>query len=240
MSRIARVVAVGVPHHVTQRGNGRQIVFDTDEDRLLYLDLLRKYARQHSLRIWAWYLMSNHIHLLAVPERPDSLCRRLAKTHGDYARYFNIKRRSCGHVWQARFYSCPVGRQQLWMTMAYVERNPVRAGLVSDAAHYRWSSIGAHMTNPDRDDLVDLSPWQMEYNPDRWHDLLRSSVDEEAEAERLREATLRGRPYCDGELCKQLEQQLGRELRAKPVGRPPKTPPTAGIAPGPSAAEMMI
>jgi putative transposase len=107
MSRIARVVAVGVPDHITQRGKGRQIVFDTDQNRLLYLDLLRSYAGQYRLALWAWCLMSNHIHPLAVPERTDSLRRSLARTHSDYARYLNSKRRSCGHVWQARFYSCP-------------------------------------------------------------------------------------------------------------------------------------
>jgi hypothetical protein len=75
----------GVPHHITQRGNGRQVVFKTDQDRFLYLDLLRKYAKQYGLRVWAWCLMSNHIHFLAVPERADSLRRSLAKTHSDYA-----------------------------------------------------------------------------------------------------------------------------------------------------------
>jgi putative transposase len=110
---MARVVAVGAPHHITQRGNGRQSVFDTDQDRLLYLDLLRNYAGRHSLKLGAWCLMSNHVHLVAIPERPDSLRRSLARTHSDYARYLNIKRRSCGHVWQARFYSCPIGVQQL-------------------------------------------------------------------------------------------------------------------------------
>jgi hypothetical protein len=72
--------------------------------------------------------------------------------------------------------------------MAYVERNPVRAGLVSDTAHYRWSSIHAHTTNSDEDDLVELSQWESEYSPERWLQVLRTSVDEEAEAERLRKS----------------------------------------------------
>jgi putative transposase len=209
---MARVVAVGVPHHITQRGNGRQSVFDTDQDRLLYLDLLRNYAGRHSLKLGAWCLMSNHVHLVAIPERPDSLRRSLARTHSDYARYLNIKRRSCGHVWQARFYSCPIGVQQLWMTMAYVERNPVRAGLVNDALDYRWSSAHAHAAGSDRDNLVDLRQWATQYTPERWLQVLRSTVDEEAHSERLRETTMRGRPFGDGELCRELEQMLGREL----------------------------
>jgi putative transposase len=93
---------------VTQRGNGRQVTFLSDQDRSVYLDMLRQNRRQFGLTIWAYCLMPNHIHLLAVPERPDSLARALGRTHADYARYWNARRGSCGHVWQARFYSCPI------------------------------------------------------------------------------------------------------------------------------------
>ena len=80
MGRIARVVAEGLPHHITQRGNGRQVVFDDDKDRRVYLKLLRGYAEAYRLRMWAWCLMSNHVHLLAVPETSESLKRTLGQT----------------------------------------------------------------------------------------------------------------------------------------------------------------
>jgi REP element-mobilizing transposase RayT len=83
--RIARAVLEGVPHHITQRGNARQIVFDTREDRLLYLDLLREYAERFYLKLWGYCLMSNHVHLIAVPSRRDSLARALGRTHTEYA-----------------------------------------------------------------------------------------------------------------------------------------------------------
>jgi putative transposase len=86
MSRIARAVLEDVPHHITQRGNGRQVIFDTVEGRLLYLDLLRDSAKRFGLSIWAYCLMSNHIHLLAAPKRADSLARALGRIHADYAR----------------------------------------------------------------------------------------------------------------------------------------------------------
>jgi putative transposase len=108
MPRIARVVAEGVPHHITQRGNGRQTVFDDAQDHHVYLKLLRKYTREHRLHIWAWCLMSNHVHLLAVPDTSDSLSRALGRVHCDYARYRNARAASCGHLWQSRYYSCPV------------------------------------------------------------------------------------------------------------------------------------
>jgi len=140
MSRISRVVVPGVPHHATQRGNGRQVTFVSDEDRLVYLDLLAKHRRAFGLEVWAWCQMSNHIHLLAVPAREDSLARTLGRTHAEYAQYWNARRRSCGHVWQARFYSCPVDADAAWVVARYIETNPVRVGMTEAAEQWRWSS----------------------------------------------------------------------------------------------------
>jgi len=113
MGRFARAVVTGLPHHITQRGSGRRAIFDSDADRELYVDLLAEKAAQYGLQIWAWCLMTNHVHLVAVPQRFDSLARALGRTHAEYARYLNIRRRSCGHLFQARFFSCVVGPQQL-------------------------------------------------------------------------------------------------------------------------------
>jgi putative transposase len=108
MPRVARFVAEGVPHHVTQRGNGRQRVFRCPEDYALYEDLLQRYAKRSGLALWAYCLMPNHIHLICVPEHERSLATALGRTHADFAKHFNIVGRSCGHVWQARFFSCPL------------------------------------------------------------------------------------------------------------------------------------
>ena len=107
MSRIARIVLENIPYHVTQRGNGRQRVFFDAQDYRLYLDLLRSYAEDAQLRLWAYCLISNHVHLIAVPECADAMASALGRTHADFARHFNLRGRTCGHVWQARF-SCPL------------------------------------------------------------------------------------------------------------------------------------
>ncbi len=211
-----------MPHHITQRGNGRSHVFDTDSDRTVYLNLLRRNSVEYRLTLWAWCLMSNHIHLLAVPERSNSLHRALGRTHADYARYLNIKRASCGHIWQARFFSCIVGPEHLWMTMAYIERNPVRAGLAAEAEQYCWSSAISHTTGLDADHLIDMRGWRMEYTPARWKQVLESTVDTETEAERIREATMGGRPLGGAHFISDVESRLARTLRPKPVGRPRK------------------
>ena len=220
MPRIARIVLAGIPYHITQRGNGRQQVFFDGTDHRLYLDLLRRNAATAGLTIWAYCLMPNHVHLVAVPARADSLSWPLGRTPADYARHFNLRRRSCGHVWQARFFSCPLDNTHLWCAMAYVERNPVRAGIALEAEQYRWSSARAHISGADPDELLDFSEWRREYDPQRWRDVLRASVGEEAFRRQICEASLRGRPLGDAAFVEELESRAGRRLRPLPVGRP--------------------
>jgi len=218
MGRIARVVAEGLPHHITQRGNGRQVVFDDAKDRRVYLKLLRGYAEEYRLRVWAWCLMSNHVHILAVPETSESLKRSLGQTHADYARYRNAQLATCGHLWQCRYYSCPVDEAGVWRVMAYIERNPVRAGLVQLAEDYAWSSARAHVAGHDQEGIVDMGPWRGSYDTERWRDTLRLGVEEEALRERLRLATMTGRPFGSDQFIEQLELSSNRRLRPRRKG----------------------
>jgi putative transposase len=222
MARIARFVAEGLPHHVTQRGNARKIVFEDPEDRRVYLNLLRSYAEEHRLSIWAWCLMTNHIHLLAVPRTPTALARALGRTHSDYARYRNAKSGNCGHVWQARYYSCPVDAWGVWPVMAYIECNPVRAGLVESAEGYPWSSARAHIRDCDESGFLEMAQWRANYTAARWRETLRVGVEDEALQERLRSATLTGRPFGSDEFAVGLELAAHRSLRPNRAGRPKK------------------
>src|SRR5258706_11023190 len=219
MPRIARVVVPGLPHHVTQRGNGRQDVFTSDEDRQLYLDLLRRHAKRCDLRVWAYCLMPNHVHLVAAPDRASSLARVMGRTHAEYARYFNLKRRRSGHLWEARFFSCPLQDLHLWRAMAYVERNPVRAALVGDAADYRWSSAPLHVRGQEAG-WLDFTAWRQHYDGTQWLHVLRTSVEDEAFSLRLREAPRRGRVMGSRWFTQRIGKLMGRELRPKAVGRP--------------------
>jgi len=125
MARIARVVVEGQAHHITQRGNGRQVVFDDVRGRQVYLNLLREYAERYRLRISAWCLMSNHVHLLGVPEVAGAMARALGRTHSDYARYRNARGTRCGHLWQARYYSCPIDGGASWRILNAIRFEPV-------------------------------------------------------------------------------------------------------------------
>ena len=135
----------GQPHHVTQRGNYSQAVFENDSERLEYLDFLRRYKEERALEVLAWCLMNNHVHLVCVPRRDDSLSKTLHHTHMRYANAANRRRGQQGHFWQGRFYSCVLEGRHLAMAIRYVERNPVRARLVRYAESYRWSSAAFHV-----------------------------------------------------------------------------------------------
>lgn len=132
MARLARVVAADVPHHVTQRGNARQYLLVCDADRRVYLNLLREDMESCKVSLIGYCLMSNHVHLLVVPMEVEGLARTLKRTHGRYASYWNAVHNSSGHVWQGRYYSCPLDETHLWEALRYTELNPVRAGMASN------------------------------------------------------------------------------------------------------------
>ncbi len=221
MARIARVVAEGIPHHVTQRGNGRQAVFFDAQDHAVYMKLLREYTDEYGVRIWAWCLMSNHVHLLAVPDLSHSLARALGRTHSEYARYRNARAASCGHLWQARYYSCPIDGPGVWRVMAYIERNPVRAGLVESAEDYPWSSARLQ-TADGNDEFPEMTAWRENYDAATWRETLHLGVDEQAMQERLRFATRTGRPFGSEEFLDEIERYTSRVLRPGQPGRPAK------------------
>jgi putative transposase len=120
MPRSARFVVPGVAHHATQRGTDRQSVFHSRADRLTYLHLLREHASLGHLSILAYCLMSNHIHLVVVPEKEAALAEFMQHVHGRYAQYLNARRGRCGHLWQNRYNSCALGPKHLWAALRHV------------------------------------------------------------------------------------------------------------------------
>jgi REP-associated tyrosine transposase len=154
MPRHARLVSPGCPHHVTQRGNRRQEVFRDDQDRLKFIELLTLYHKRYEIDIWSYVLMTNHIHLIAVPKTLTSLSSGMRDCLSDYALFFNRRYGYVGHLWQQRFYSSMLGYDHLWTAVRYVEQNPLRAGIVNRAEHYRWSSAPFHSGIRPADPLI--------------------------------------------------------------------------------------
>ncbi|MBS1839943.1 MAG: transposase [Acidobacteria bacterium] len=137
MARLARIAVVNVAHHVTQRGNGRQFILANDDERTVYLNLLRKYVEIYELPLLGYCLMSNHVHLVGVPRKSDSLAQALKQTHGRYATYWNARHRSSGHVWQGRFYSCPLDESHLWIETGGQTGRSLSAGGTLDRNHQK-------------------------------------------------------------------------------------------------------
>jgi putative transposase len=131
----------GIPFHLIQRGHNRSACFLSDHDRLRYLDELRLLARSHGVAVHAYVLMTNHVHLLATPERDGGVSHLMKQFGQRYAQYFNRAHGRVGSLWQGRFHSCMVdGESYLLTCHRYIECNPVRAGMVTHPADYPWSS----------------------------------------------------------------------------------------------------
>jgi putative transposase len=219
MARLARIVIPGLPHHVTQRGNHRAPIFFGDDDYALYRDLLAERARQAKVEIWAWCLMPNHVHLIAVPKTEDGLRRAIAETHRRYAAYINARARRTGHLFQARFGSTVMDDAHLMAAIAYVSLNPLRAGLVKRAQNWPWSSVGAHLTGKD-DGLTAIAP--VKTLIPRFADILETPPGDELLRE-LRQAETTGRPAGSEAFQKKLERRLGRPVLPRKRGRKPGT-----------------
>ena len=217
MARLARLVVPGLPHHVTQRGNRRQQTFFCDEDNAAYVELMADWCKERGVAIWAYCLLPNHVHLIAVPQSADGLGRAIGAAHRRYTRRINFREKWRGYLWQGRFASFVMDEPYLLAASRYVELNPVRAGLVSDAADWPWSSA-RHLSGRD-DRLVRAAP-MLAMIAD-WRGLLSSAIREE-ELLDLREHARTGCPLGNATFVDRLEREVGRILRPRKSGRPLK------------------
>lgn len=196
MPRSSRVVAVGYPHHVTQRGNNREPVFFDDEDRWTYLNLLNHYSQKYLVDIWAYCLMTNHLHLLAVPREPAGLASGIGRVNMTYTQYVNRKYQRTGRIWQNRFFSSVVDSDQyFWAVARYIENNPVTAGLVNSAEDYQWSSARHHLLS-EPDQLLKVPSWLDDTERDSYRAFLLE--EDKRLATLIGQATRSGRPISLG------------------------------------------
>lgn len=220
MPRIARVCAAGYPHHITQRGNNKEETFFDDEDRRYYLDALRRCKDKYKMKILAYCLMGNHVHVLAMPEKETSLARGIGGTNLLYTQYINRKYNRSGRLWQNRFFSSVVEKEPyLWAVVRYIEQNPVRAKLVKRAEDYPWSSARAHVSGIKDDVLSDDSRFNKK-EIKSYREFIRKDAGEINSA--IRRATSTGRPLGGEEFIEKLERILKRDLFPKKGGRPKK------------------
>ncbi|MEP7129763.1 MAG: transposase [Sphingomicrobium sp.] len=229
MARLARVVIPDIPHHVTQRGNRRQPVFFSDDDRREYLRLVSAAARAAGVRCLAWCLMDNHVHLILVPPRGDSLRATLAEAHRRYSRMVNMREGWLGYLFQGRFASYPMDEAHLMAAVRYIERNPVAAGMVAKAGDWPWSSARSHIAGRRvaGDPLTDVGA--LAGVAGDWRAMLEHGWEAAdgggsaaATVDAAIEARLRtGRPLGPERWMAAMEQRMGRRLRPEKRGRKP-------------------
>ena len=207
MARIARIVVPGIPLHITQRGNRRQQTFFCDGDYRLYVTLMRRWCDQYEVAIWAYCLMPNHVHLIACPTDEAGLSKAIGEAHRRYTRKINFREGWRGYLWQGRFASFPMDESYLLAAARYVELNPVRAGMVSHAGGFPWSSARAHLRGRD-DALVQVRPLLEMVND--WETLLRVRKGECHEVLRRHQRT--GRPLGSDNFIRTLSERTGRDL----------------------------
>lgn len=219
MTRLARVVATGLPHHVTQRGNNLEKVFLTDADREFYLSLLKDRANRHELTVIAYCLMPTHVHLLVIPKKQDSLSKTIGTVNYFYSQYFNSTHGRKGHLWQSRFESCALENAYLRDAILCVEQSPMRDGTVALPWEYRWSSAKARVDDKDENKLLDLTWSRCVFPLSGWREVLLSKIDQDIVI-KISHHTGTGRPLGGDLFIRELESQLGRRIRLLPSGRP--------------------
>lgn len=225
MTRLARLSMAGHLHHVIQRGNNRQPIFVTVADRERFLSILEHNTSQFGLALHAYVLMDNHFHLLTTPTSADALPKTMQAIGRQYVRYFNQAHGRSGSLWEGRYRSTVLQPERhLLECMAFLDLNPVRAGMVEHASEYPWSSY-PHYAGLRHDGWLS-SPamvWELGNTPfareTAYRDLVQRGLSVRQKDE-LTESALHGWALGDAEFVAALQRETPRRLRPQSPGRP--------------------
>ena len=217
MPRIPRIVVPDYPHHVVQRGNRRQQVFFQDSDYENYLKFLKEYSKKFQLKVVSYCLMPNHVHLIVIPKRCDSLAGAIGDTHQKYTKMVNLRQDWRGYLWQGRFSSYVLDEKYLYTALKYILLNPVKAGIVKKAEEYKWSSLRQHLHKDsacflDDDILADMIV--------DWKAFLHDDLSE-SQINLLKKHQSTGRPLGEVKFIEKLEECLGINLKREKPGPKP-------------------
>jgi len=220
MPRQARIVIPELPHHITQRGNYQQVVFDSEVDYKQYCEWINEYTNEYNLDILAYCLMPNHVHFIAIPHAEDALAKTFNTAHMRYSHYLNKRRGVKGHLWQGRFYSCILDDAHLYRAIRYVEKNPMRAKMVKQPWDYDYSSAKDHLRQREGEPLIKLN---LEYQPIQFHEWKEYLQEgDPGICNEMRLKTSRGLVIGTQNFINTLEKRLNRSLKCYNQGRPKK------------------
>ncbi|MBI5275240.1 MAG: transposase [Burkholderiales bacterium] len=225
MARLPRLTVPGYPHHIIQRGNNKQPVFADKRDYEVLLGLLEEQSKKHAVAVHSYVLMSNHFHLLVTPSTDEGVPLMMQSIGRSYVRYFNDRHGRSGTLWEGRYKSTLVQAERyLLACMAYIDLNPVRAGMVADPADYPWSSH-AHYIGRRADRLVTPHPiyWELGNTPfardAAYLDLIRNGISQEQQRA-LTNATIQGWALGEPDYVADLQRRTERRVTKGQAGRP--------------------
>ena len=225
MARLPRLTVPGYPHHVIQRGNNRQPIFAGEKDQLLLLALLDENARRLGVALHAYVLMGNHFHLLATPSTADGLPQMMQAVGRRYVPHFNRRQGRTGTLFEGRYRSTLIETERyLLACMAYIDLNPVRAGLVAEARDYRWSSHG-HYVGLRHDPLITAHDlfWELGNTPfareAAYADLVRVGISRDQQ-KALTQSALRGWALGEAGFVEAVQDRTQRRASQLHAGRP--------------------
>ena len=228
MARLPRISIPAYPHHIIQRGNNRQAIFFSDDDYRYYMECMRQAKIKHRCRLYAYVLMTNHVHLLVEPSQSMDLGGFMQSIGRRYVRYINQTYKRTGTLWEGRFKSALVSRDEyLMMCSRYIEMNPVRAGMVKNPGNYRWSSYRSRALGMPNVGLLDEDPWYTglgttaQEKQKAYQKWVESSTSD-GEWDQIRIATQQGRVIGRQRFQKEIEEMLGRRIIGEMRGRPRK------------------
>ncbi len=221
MPRTGRAIIEGLPHHITQRGNYGQNIFETDKDRKQYLEWIEKYSRKYKVIVLSYCLMSNHVHFIVIPAEKESLSKLFNTAHMRYSHYYNKKKKVKGHLWQGRYFSCILDDEHLKKAARYVERNPVRAGIVKKVEEWSWSSAKDNADEGSGEIKITGIRGYFEISGKDWKDYVKEK-DAVGFVAEIRKATNMSRALGNDGFILKLEKKLGVSLKLIGRGRPVK------------------
>lgn len=225
MPRQARVVIANIPYHIIHRGNNRQAIFFGENDYKFFLEVMKEAKEKHPNKIYAYVLMSNHVHLLLEPKKRENLHQFIKLLAAKYTGYVNRIYQRTGVLWEGRFRSSPVGGERYFLAcLRYIEMNPLRAGMAKELEEYPWSSyrFRAHGENSK---ILDYDVWyealaeEALVRQKRYRKFFQETVLE-SEWKLIREMANRGGITGSQKFSEKIEKILGRKIILRPIGRP--------------------
>lgn len=227
MARLVRVSPVGVPQHIVQRGNNRQVCFGGEEDMKAYLSWLKEFSKKYGVDVHAWVLMTNHVHLLCTPQEDGAVSRMMQSIGRMYVRYYNYAYQRSGTLWEGRFKSSLVQSERYMLELyRYIELNPVRADMVGDPGEYSWSSyacnalgIKTELQTP-HSEYLSLGKTKEE-RLENYRALFKAHLNAELLKE-IRESVNKGLALGSEHFTAQIEALMDKRVTPRKAGRPKK------------------